>query len=138
MLHLGDVVRIPGTNSEPSQTDIIDQVFEIDGECYYRTNNSTKTFTEAELELVRSAHLYQQYDIGDIFITDRHKDECDYLGITDNMVSGTTAAMEIRISSVFLTREGRIVYSYYVDTPIGTLEGIIRPSDALKHQYTLF
>ena len=138
MLHLGDVVRIIDTTVELLQTDVIDQVFEIDGGCYYRTNNSTKTFTKAELELVRSAHLCQQYDIGDTLITDRHKDECDYLGITDNMVPGTTAAMEIRISSMFLTRDGRIVYSYYVDTPIGTLAGIIIPSDVLTHQYILF
>lgn len=64
MLHLGDVVRIPGTNSEPSQTNTIDQVFEIDGGCYYRTNNSTKAFTEAELELVRSAHFTHYFNFG--------------------------------------------------------------------------
>ena len=46
--------------------------------------------------------------------------------------------MEVRVSGVFLTREGRIVYSYRVNTPIGTLEGIIRPSDTPKQQYTLF
>lgn len=74
----------------------------------------------------------------DCFITNSHKDECEYFGITDDMVLGTTDAMEVRVSGVFLTREGRIVYSYRVNTPIGTLEGIIRQTDTLNQPYTLF
>lgn len=138
MLKLGDVVHHVDWPIDPQPDVIIDQVFEIDGVRYYRTDDCTKTVTEDKLELIRSGQLYQKYDIGDVFITNSHKDECEYFGITNEMVPGTTDAMEVCVTSVFLTREGRVVYSYRVDTPIGTLEGIIRPSDKLKQQYTLF
>ena len=138
MLKLGDIVRHRHWPIDPQPDVVIDQVFEIDGVRYYRTDDCTKAVTEGELEFVRSGQLYQQYGIGDVFITDSHKDECDYFGITNDMVPGTTDAMEVCVSSVFLARDGRVVYSYHVDTPIGTLEGIVRPSDTLKQQYTLF
>ena len=138
MLQLGDVVRHRDWPIDPQPDVTIDQVFVVGGVYYYRTDDCTKAVTEEELEFVRSGQLYQQYDIGDVFITNSHKDECEYYGITDDMVPGTTEAMEVRIGGVFLARDGRIVYSYRVDTPIGTLEGIIRPSDTQKQQYSLF
>lgn len=138
MLKLGDIVRHVDWPIEPQPDVTIDQVFEIDGVRYYRTDDCTKAVTEDRLEFVRSGQLYQQYGIGDIFITNSRKDECDYFGITDDMVPGTTDAMEVIVSGVFLSRDGSIVYSYHVDTTKGTLEGIIRPSDTLKQQYTLF
>lgn len=138
MLKLGDIVRHRNWPIDPQPEVVIDQIFEIDGVRYYRTDDCTKAITEDRLELVRSGQLYQQYGIGDVFITDSRKDECDYFGITDDMVPGTTDAMEVIVSGVFLSRDGSIVYSYHVDTPKGTLEGIIRPSDTLKQQYTLF
>lgn len=138
MLKLGDIVRHIDWPVEPQPDVTIDQVFEINGVRYYRTDDCTKAVTEDRLELVRSGQLYQKYDIGDVFITDSHKDECEYYGITDDMVPGTTDAMEVCVTGVFLSRNGDIVYSYRVDTSKGTLEGIIRPSDKLKQQYTLF
>lgn len=138
MLKLGDIVRHVDWPIDPQPEVVIDQIFEIDGVRYYRTDDCTKAVTEDSLELVRSGRLYQKYDIGDVFITNSQKEECDYFGITDDMVSGTIDAMEVRISGVFLARDGRTVYSYHVDTPIGTLEGIIRPTDTPKQQYTLF
>lgn len=138
MLQLGDIVRHVDWPIDPQPEVVIDQIFEIEGVRYYRTDDCTKAHAEGELEFVRSGQLYQQYDIGDTFITNSQKEECDYFGITDDMVSGTTDAMEVRINCVFLARDGRIVYSYHVDTPIGTLEGIVRLSDMLKQQYTLF
>lgn len=138
MLKLGDIVRHVDWPIDPQPEVVIDQVFEVDGVRYYRTDDCTKAVTEDELELVRTGQLCQKYDIGDVFITNSHKDECEYFGITDDMVPGTTDAMEVRISGVFLTYDGHTVYSYRVSTPIGTLEGIIRPSDTLKQQYTLF
>ena len=138
MLKLGDIVRHVDWPIDPQPEVVIDQIFEIDGVRYYRTDDCTKAVTEDRLELVRSGQLYQQYGIGDVFITDSQKEECDYFGITDDMVPGTTDAMEVRINGVCLGYDGRIIYSYHVNTPIGTLEGIIRPSDTRKHQYTLF
>lgn len=138
MLQLGDIVRHRNWPVAPQSDVTIDQVFVVDGVYYYRTDDCTKAVTEDRLELVRSGQLYQKYDIGDVFITNSHKDECEYFGITDDMVLGTTDAMEVRVSGVFLTREGRIVYSYRVNTPIGTLEGIIRQTDTLNQPYTLF
>ena len=138
MLQLGDIVRHVDWPIAPQPDVTIDQVFEINGVRYYRTDDCTKAVTEDRLELVRSGQLYQQYGIGDVFITNNRKDECEYFGITDDMVPGTTDAMEVIVSGVFLSRDGSIVYSYNVDTPKGTLEGIIRPSDTLKQQYTLF
>lgn len=138
MLQLGDIVRHRNWPIAPQPDVTIDQVFVADGVYYYRTDDCTKAVTEDRLELVRSGQLYQKYDIGDVFITNSHKDECEYFGITDDMVLGTTDAMEVRVSGVFLTREGRIVYSYRVNTPIGTLEGIIRQTDTLNQPYTLF
>lgn len=137
MLKLGDIVRHLDWPTEQPDV-VIDQIFEIDGVRYYRTDDCTKAVTEGELEFVRSGQLYQKYDIGDVFITNSHKDECEYYGITDEMVPGTTDAMEVRVGGVFLSRNGDIVYSYHIDTPKGTLEGIIRPSDTPKQQYTLF
>ena len=138
MLKLGDIVRHVDWPIAPQPDVTIDQVFEINGVRYYRTDDCAKAVTEDRLELVRSDQLYQKYDIGDVFITNSHKDECEYFGITDDMVLGTTDAMEVRVSGVFLTREGRIVYSYRVNTPIGTLEGIMRQTDTLNQPYTLF
>ena len=138
MLKLGDIVRHVDWPIDPQPDVVIDQIFEIEGVRYYRTDDCTKAVTEGELKFVRSGQLYQQYGIGDVFITDSHKDECEYFGITDNMVPGTTDAMEVIVSGVFLSRDGSIVYSYNVDTPKGTLEGIIRQSDTPKQQYTLF
>lgn len=138
MLKLGDIVRHRNCPIAPQPDVTIDQIFEIDGVRYYRTDDCTNAVTEDSLELVRSGRLYQKYDIGDVFITNSHKDECEYFGITDDMVLGTTDAMEVRISGVFLAGDGSVVYSYHVDTPMGTLDGIIKPSDTLKHQYTLF
>lgn len=138
MLQLGDIVRHRNWPIAPQPDVTIDQVFVADGVYYYRTDDCTKAVTEDGLEFVRSGQLYQQYDIGDTFITNSQKEECDYFGITDDMVPGTIDAMEVRINGVCLGYDGRIIYSYYVNTPIGTLEGIIRPSDVRKHQYTLF
>lgn len=138
MLQLGDIVRHLNWPIEPQPDVTIDQVFEINGVRYYRTDDCTKAVTEDRLELVRSGQLYQRYGIGDVFITNNRKDECEYFGITDDMVPGTTDAMEVIVSGVFLSRDGSIVYSYHVDTPKGTLEGVIRPSDTQKQQYTLF
>lgn len=138
MLQLGDIVHHRNWPIAPQPDVTIDQVFMADGVYYYRTDDCTKAVTEDELELVRSGQLCQPYAIGDVFITNSQKEECDYFGITDDMVSGTTDAMEVCISGVFLSRNGGIVYSYHIDTPKGTLEGIIRPSDTRKHQYTLF
>lgn len=138
MLKLGDIVRHVDWPIDPQPEVVIDQIFEMDGVRYYRTDDCTKAVTEDSLELVRSGRLYQKYDIGDVFITNSHKDECEYYGITGDMVPGTTDAMEVCISGVFLSRNGGIVYTYHIDTPKGTLEGIIRPSDTRKHQYTLF
>ena len=138
MLQLGDIVRHLNWPIDPQPDVTIDQVFVADGVYYYRTDDCTKAVTEDELELVRSGQLCQPHAIGDVFITNSQKEECDYFGITNDMVPGTTDAMEVCVSSVFLARDGRVVYSYHVDTPIGTLEGIIRPSDTPKQQYTLF
>ena len=138
MLKLGDVVRHRDWPIEPQPDVTIDQIFMVDDVRYYRTDDCTKAVTEDKLEFVRSGRLCQQYGIGDVFITNSHKDECEYFGITDDMVPGTTDAMEVIVSGVFLSRDGSIVYSYRVNTPIGTLEGIIRPSDTPKQQYTLF
>lgn len=138
MIQSGDIVRHRNWPIEPQLDVMIDQVFEIEGVRYYRTDDCTKAVTEDKLEFVRPGQLCQQYGIGDVFITDSQKDECDYFGITDEMVPGTTDAMEVRVSGVFLSRDGSIVYSYHVNTPKGTLEGIVRPSDTLKQQYTLF
>lgn len=138
MLQLGDIVRHRNWPIAPQPDVTIDQVFVADGVYYYRTDDCTKAVTEDGLEFVRSGQLYQQYDIGDTFITNSQKEECDYFGITDDMVPGTIDAMEVRINGVCLGYDGRIIYSYYINTPIGLLEGIIRPSDTRKHQYTLF
>lgn len=138
MLKLGDIVRHVDWPIGPQPEVVVDQIFEIDGVRYYRTDDCTKAVTEDRLELVRSGQLYQKYDIGDVFITNNHKDECEYYGITDDMVPGTTDAMEVCVTGVFLSRNGDIVYSYRVDTPKGTLDGVIKPSDTLKQQYTLF
>lgn len=138
MLQLGDIVRHRNWPIAPQPDVTIDQVFVADGVYYYRTDDCTKAVTEDELELVRSGQLRQPYAIGDVFITNSQKEECDYFGITDDMVPGTTDAMEVRISGVCLGYDGRIIYPYCVNTPIGLLEGIIRPSDTRKHQYTLF
>lgn len=138
MLKLGDIVRHRNWPIAPQPDVTIDQVFVADGVYYYRTDDCTKAVTEDGLEFVRSGQLYQQYDIGDTFITNSQKEECDYFGITDDMVPGTIDAMEVRINGVCLGYDGRIIYSYYINTPIGLLEGIIRPSDTRKHQYTLF
>lgn len=139
MLHLGDVVRAIDAKPETSQSEsTIKRITEMNGLYYYHVSGYTKAFTEDKLELIRSRQLYQRYSIGDVFITGKHKDECDHFGITDDMVPGTTDAMEIRINSVLLRYDGSIMYAYYVNTPKGTLDGIIKPSDTLKHQYTLF
>lgn len=136
MLKLGDIVHHRNWPAEPDV--VIDQIFEIEGVRYYRTDDCTKAHAEGELELVRSGQLCQPYAIGDVFITNSQKEECDYFGITDDMVPGNTDAMEVRINGVCLGYDGRSIYSYYVNTPIGLLEGIIRPSDTPKQQYTLF
>ena len=139
MLHLGDVVRAIDAKPETSQSEsTIKRITEMNGLYYYHVSGYTKAFTEDTLELVQSRQLYQHYGIGDVFITDKHKDECDYFGITNDMVPGTTGEMEVRVNSVLLRYDGSIAYAYYVNTPKGTLDGIIKPSDTLKHQYTLF
>lgn len=98
MLKLGDIVRHVDWPIDPQPEVVIDQIFEIDGVRYYRTDDCTKAVTEDSLELVRSGRLYQKYDIGDVFITNSHKDECEYYGITGDMVPGTTDAMEVCIN----------------------------------------
>lgn len=138
MLQLGDIVRHRNWPIAPQPDVTIDQVFVDEGVYYYRTDDCTKAVTEDELELVRSGQLCQPHAIGDVFITNSQKEECDYFGITDDMVPGTTDAMEVIVSGVFLSRDGSIVHSYRVNTPKGTLEGIIKTSDTLKQQYTLF
>lgn len=139
MLHLGDGVRAIDAKPETSQSEsTIKRITEMNGLYYYHVSGYTKAFTEDKLELVQSRQLYQHYSIGDVFITNKHKDECDHFGITNDMVPGTTDAMEIRINSVLLRDDGSIMYAYYVDTPKGVLDGIIKSSDTLKHQYTLF
>ena len=157
MFHVGDIVTIKGDNQEHSVSSVrlwdsgyidisvsgtfeyvpaeratlaqptsIPQRFQVGDHVYYTSSDS------------QLSGEYLRYSIGDVFITGKHKDECDHFGITDDMVPGTTDAMEIRINSVLLRYDGSIMYAYYVNTPKGTLDGIIKPSDTLKHQYTLF
>lgn len=76
MLNLGDVVRAIDAKPETSQSEsTIKRITEMNGLYYYHVSGYTKAFTEDKLELVQSRQLYQHYSIGDVFITDKHKDE---------------------------------------------------------------